>query len=328
MTRLRHDFITASAGSFSRREGRHGALADDKSISPRIDAGFPAKADEREMTSPSRLLKAWKIYPRKSMGQHFLKDPGVAGMIVTGGRFGTEDVVVEIGAGLGALTIPLAAVTRHVLATEPDKKIAALLKHELLAARVPNVTVVEKDFLQCDLEVLAGTFPEAPLQVIGNLPYHISSQILLRLISFRTIVAGALLMFQKEVADRLLAEAGTKAYGRLSVLTQYCADIENVTSVKASSFYPMPKVDSTVVKITFFNAPPFPATDESFLFEVVRAAFGKRRKTLRNALTKSSLKLSEVQIVTALEAAAIYPARRAETLTVKEFVSLAEALRP
>jgi 16S rRNA (adenine1518-N6/adenine1519-N6)-dimethyltransferase len=242
------------------------------------------------------------------------------------GQFHKEDVILEIGAGLGALTVPLARTTKHVLAVEPDQKIAALLENELLAAKVSNVTVIKKDILHCDMEAMGRTAPR-PLRVIGNLPYHISSQVLVHLMGSRRSIVCALLMFQKEVADRLLAKTGTKAYGRLSVSAQYCASIAPVAQVAASSFYPRPKVDSTVVRITFFDAPPFPAKDEFFLFQVIRAAFGKRRKTLRNALAKSELGFKEAQILAALEATNIDPARRAETLTVEDFVLLAGSLR-
>ena len=278
------------------------------------------------MTSPSSLLRAWQIRPRKSMGQHFLADPNVAAMIVRRGQFHRQDTILEIGAGLGSLTIPLAHRAKHVLAVEPDRKIAALLKNELLAARVSNVTIIERDILACDLETLAIP-SDAHLKVIGNLPYHISSQVLIYLINSRRLIDRAVLMFQKEVADRLLAGPGTKAYGRLSVLMRYCANISPVARVAASSFYPKPKVDSTVVAITFLEQVPFRMDDEHFLFQIIRAAFGKRRKTLKNALISSDLGFNEGEVMAALESANIDPRRRAETLSVQDFVSLANLLK-
>jgi 16S rRNA (adenine1518-N6/adenine1519-N6)-dimethyltransferase len=279
------------------------------------------------MTSPISLLKAWQIRPRKSMGQHFIKDPHVASTIVGRGGFHGCDFILEIGAGLGALTVPMARKARHVVAVEPDTEIAALLANELLAAGVSNVTIIKKDILCCDIKRLThGAASDRPVKVVGNLPYHISSQVLIYLISGRENIDSAVLTFQKELAERLLAKPGTKIYGRLSVLVQYCAKIETILQVTASSFYPQPKVDSTVVRITF-GSPPFPAADEGLLVELVRSAFAKRRKTLKNALVKSNLGFDEGQVLGALRATGIDPARRAETLSVSNFVALANHLK-
>ena len=259
------------------------------------------------------------------MGQNFLADPNTAAMIVEKGRFTKHDTVVEIGAGLGALTIPLASRTKHVYAVEPDREIAALLKNELLAANVSNVSVVEKDILRCDLAALIAT-AGCSVKVAGNLPYHISSPVLLLLFRFRRSIDSAVLMFQKELAERLVAKPGTKTYGRLSVLIQYCASVRSIAQVAATAFHPKPKVDSTVVHITFFDAPPFPVKDEAFLFGLVAAAFGQRRKMLKNALLNSNLGLTAPQLSSAFTETQIDPQRRAETLSVQEFVQLSNAL--
>ena len=278
------------------------------------------------MTSPHILLKAWGIRPRKSMGQHFLTDPNVATMIVRRGAFGPKDTVLEVGAGLGALTVPLSARVNHVLAVEPDKKLATLLKNELLAAGVCNVTIIEKDILQCDIKGMVRT-SDAPLKVVGNLPYHISSQLLIHLINFRKIIDCAILMFQKEVAQRLLAKPGTKVYGRLSAVIQYCANTFPLADIAASSFYPKPRVDSKIVGIKFLDSVPFPAADEQLLFQIIRAAFGKRRKMLKNALMHSDLGLEQRRLLAALKAASIDARRRAETISIQEFVTLANLLQ-
>lgn len=277
------------------------------------------------MTSPRELLRASQIRPRKSMGQHFLADPNVAALIVRRAQFESDDVVLEIGAGLGALTLPLAAQVKHVLAVESDRKIAALLGSEILAAGASNVTIIERDILQLDIKALAGK-SDASLKVVGNLPYHISSQVLIRLIRFREVIDAAFLMFQKEVAERLTAKPGSKTYGRLSVLIQYCAKIYPLVSVAASAFFPKPKVDSQVVGIEFHHPVTFQATDEGLLFQIVRAAFGKRRKTLRNALLGSNLGFGDKRVSAALELAGIDSRRRAETLSVNEFVTLSNLL--
>jgi 16S rRNA (adenine1518-N6/adenine1519-N6)-dimethyltransferase len=260
------------------------------------------------------------------MGQNFLADPHLADTIVEAGRFQQQDTVVEIGAGLGALTLPLASRTNHVYAVEPDRAIAGLLKNELLAAEASNVTVIEEDILRCEIKALVGTKPRS-FKVAGNLPYHISSQVLLLLITLRPWVDSAVLMFQKEVAERLAAKPGNKTYGRLSVLVQYCAAVSPVAHVAASAFYPKPKVDSAVVHITFFDKPPFPAIDEPFFFRMIRAAFGKRRKMLKNALLGSDLGVTVQILLAAFEEANISPERRAETLSIAEFVRLSNALK-
>jgi len=276
--------------------------------------------------SPRELLRTREIRPRKSMGQHFLADPNVAATILRRAQFEPHDVVLEIGAGLGALTLPLAQQVKHVLAVEPDRKIAALLGSEILAAAASNVTIIEKDILRLDIEALAGR-SDASLKVVGNLPYHISSQVLIRLIQFREVIDAAFLMFQKEVAERLTAKPGSKTYGRLSVLIQYCAEIYPLVSVNASAFFPKPKVDSQVVGIEFHHPVTFQATDERLLFQIVRAAFGKRRKTLRNALLGGNLGFADEGISAALEHAGIDFQRRAETLSVKEFVTLSNSFQ-
>ena len=273
------------------------------------------------MRSPRELLRTRGIRPRKSMGQHFLANPNVAALIVGRAQFEPDDVVLEIGAGLGALTLPLAAQVRHVLAVEPDREIATILGSELLAAGACNVTIIERDILQCDIEDLAGR-SDASLKVVGNLPYHISSQVLIHLIRFREVIDAAFLMFQEEVARRLTAKPGSKSYGRLSVLIQYCAKIYPLVSVAASAFFPKPKVDSQVVGIEFHHPVHFRATDEGLLFRIVKAAFGKRRKTLKNALLGGNLGFGDKRISAALELAGIDFQRRAETLSVKEFVTL------
>jgi len=273
------------------------------------------------MKSPRELLRTKGIRPRKSMGQHFLADASVAEQIVRQARFESDNSVLEIGAGLGALTLLAAPQVKHVLAVEPDRNLSAILANELQTAGIGNVTIIEEDILQCDIEELAHRFAP-PLKVIGNLPYHISSQVLIQLIRFRRVIGTAFLMFQKEVAERLVAGPGTKRYGRLSVLIQYCANVKPLVSVAASAFFPKPKVDSQVLHIEFLHPVPFHASNEQLLFQVVGAAFGKRRKTLKNALSSSNLGVGDEGVLAALQLAGIDPQRRAETLSVQEFVAL------
>ncbi len=277
------------------------------------------------MTSPKTLLKAWGIRPRKSMGQNFLTSPETASTIISRAGLTGEDTVVEIGSGLGALTVPLAYQSKHVYAIEPDKRIAGLLRNELMANGLTNVTIVENDILACDLSAMTDPSLQS-LKVLGNLPYHISSQVIVYLLGFRKYITSAILMFQKEVAERLLAQPGNKIYGRLSVLIGYSATIRPVITVPASSFHPRSGVDSAVVAIDFFNSPLFPASDETLLFNIVRTGFGKRRKMLKNALLTGDLNLNEFVLMKAFKSADIDPQTRAEKLSVEEFVRLSNAL--
>lgn len=277
------------------------------------------------MTSPRALLTAWNIQAKKQLGQNFLNDPNVARAIVNQAVIGDDDVVLEIGPGLGALTLPAAKAANRVIGVDKDGRIIGLLRTELLAAGVENVEVREADILRVDL---ASIFREAgrPLVVMGNLPYNISSQVVIQLIHARACVRRAVLMLQKEMAQRICAGPGSKAYGRLSVMLGYCATMQVLMQVRAAQFFPAPKVDSTVVGIRFSDRPPFAADDEALLFRVVKAAFGKRRKTLRNALAQSDLNLDPGTCEQLLVNARIDPMQRAESLPVSGFVRLSNVI--
>jgi len=279
------------------------------------------------MTSPRTLLKAWKIKPKKQWGQNFLIDPSTAEMIISRAQLSARDVVLEIGAGLGALTIPVARVVKQVLAVERDRQLSQLLKTELLANQISNVTILREDILKVDIEELT-TQIDRKFMVVGNLPYNISSQVLLMLIHNRNAISRGVFMFQKELAQRLTAEPGNKAYGRITVMLKYCSDVRTIATVKAAQFFPPPKVDSQVLEIKLkargvYSNPE----DEKMLFRVIKAAFGNRRKTLKNSLTASGLQLGPQEALKALIRADIDPARRAETLAVKEFIALTQSLR-
>jgi 16S rRNA (adenine1518-N6/adenine1519-N6)-dimethyltransferase len=278
------------------------------------------------MTSPKTLLKAWDIRADKRLGQNFLHDPSTAVKIVALADLRPDEIVLEIGAGLGALTVAISRRAARVYAVEKDRRLLDLLKAELLLHQATNASVLETDFLRLDLRELADR-AGGRLTVMGNLPYNISSQILLRLIAQRSLLNRAILMFQKELAERLVAGPGSRAYGRLSVVLQYCAEIRPLALVEAARFFPRPKVDSQVVEIRFRSAVAHHPADEAFLFRVIKAAFGRRRKTLKNSLAGSELAIAAGELLAALGNAGIDPARRAETLSVAEFVALSECLR-
>jgi 16S rRNA (adenine1518-N6/adenine1519-N6)-dimethyltransferase len=278
------------------------------------------------MTSPRNLLKAWDLKPKKRMGQNFLTDPSTARTIIDRANLTPDDVVLEIGAGLGALTIPLARAVKKVHAVEKDGHLIKLLKTELLANHISNCDIIAQDILELDLHTLAATTANK-ITVVGNLPYGISSQILIKLIGSRDALERAVLMFQKELAQRIAAQPGGKQYGRITAMLKYCADIRLLADVKASVFYPTPKVDSAVIEIKFKSTSRYGPHDEAMLFMVIKAAFGNRRKTLKNSLAASGLQIDSQNILQALSAAGIDPTRRAETLNPSEFVALEISLR-
>ncbi len=273
------------------------------------------------MTSPGTLLSAWNLRPQKKMGQNFLVDPSTAEMIIVRSGISSNDTLLEVGAGLGALTVPAARASKKVYAVEKDQRLIELLKTELLVHDISNTVLINGDILRLDLKKLLKDKADKII-VIGNLPYNISSMLLVRLIDNREIIGRAVLMFQKEMAARIYADPNCKDYSRLSVMAQYCADIKKIATVKAPLFFPKPKVDSEVIELTFKTDLHYKADDEKLLFKVIKAAFSKRRKTLKNSLTGNILNIDAQQAFSLLDRAGIDPVRRAETLTVPEFVEL------
>jgi 16S rRNA (adenine1518-N6/adenine1519-N6)-dimethyltransferase len=276
--------------------------------------------------SPQLLCRIHDLRPRKQLGQNFLADPTVAQAIVDRADIRPDDLVVEIGPGLGALTVPLARAAQAVFAIEKDPSLARILREELADGGVSNVEVVTADVLEIDW---GGLFPETgrPFTVFGNLPYNISSQVVVRLIASRRRIPRAVLMFQKELAARLKAAPGGRDYGRITAMLHYCAEVRRVAVVTASRFFPQPKVDSEVLGICFRPPPPDSAHDEERLFQLIAAAFGQRRKTLKKALSSFAPSLGPRALAQALTQAGIDPNRRAETLSPGEFVALEISLR-
>jgi len=265
------------------------------------------------------------IQAKKQLGQNFLSDPSTAEMIVSRAGIDASDTVLEIGPGLGALTFPLAECAGHVVAVEKDTRIAEMLKTLISERRLSHIKIIENDILKVNIQEIADQF-DKPLVIMGNLPYNISSQVLIQLIQNRNVVSRAILMFQKELAERITASPGIKNYGRITAMLKYCADVRTIASVKSHQFFPKPKVDSQVVEIRFKTVLPCPANDEVFLSRVIQASFGKRRKTLKNALSSSSLNISGQLAEKALTFTSIDPSRRAETLSIAEFVALSNCL--
>ena len=268
------------------------------------------------------LLDRYGLRAKKSFGQNFLVSDRAFRAIVDATVRTDEDWIVEIGAGLGTLTARLAERVPEgkVIALERDPDMIRVLRAEL--AGVDNVEINDVDALRYDLR-MAAKWRGDKIAVCGNLPYHIASQLIFKVIDAREHVTHAVMMIQKEMADRLVASPGTKEYGALGVMVRTYADVTTVAKVGAGSFVPPPKIDSTVVKLVPLAQTRAPITDEKHYSAVVHAAFGQRRKTLRNALRAV---FDEAAVDAALAATKIDGIRRGETLDIAEFAALAAAI--
>ncbi|OPX20169.1 MAG: hypothetical protein BZ151_05385 [Desulfobacca sp. 4484_104] len=276
--------------------------------------------------SPKVLCRRLGLRPKKSLGQHFLLHPDQARRIVAALELGGSETVVEIGAGLGALTVFLAQAAAQIIALEMDAQLAQGLRSEVLAT-FPNVKVITQDALNFDFLGLSRSLGH-PLAVIGNLPYQITSPLLFKLIGEKPAISTMVFMVQQEVGQRLLAGPGSKDYGILSVLLQYHTRMERLFTLGPNNFYPPPQVDSLVLRLQP-DGTTLPAEDQSFLTRVVKLTFSQRRKTLKNTLAAQAAELGSTpeQILNTLEQLAIDPQRRAETLSVDDFVRLSNALQ-
>jgi 16S rRNA (adenine1518-N6/adenine1519-N6)-dimethyltransferase len=271
--------------------------------------------------SPKTLLQRLGLRPKKGLGQHFLLHPHQARRIVAALDPTEEETVVEIGAGLGALTGFLAAAAHRVIALERDADLARFLAEELFR-QTPGVEVICQDVLKFDFR-RASQAAGRPLAVVGNLPYQITSPLLFTLIGEASAISRAVLMMQQEVGARLLASPGTKDYGILSVLGQYYFQVARLFTLSPGNFFPPPQVDSVVVRLQ--PETPVPAAREvEVLHRLVKTAFGHRRKTLTNTLVSqaAAFGLTPAQMRARLAELDIDPQRRGETLSLSEFVEL------
>lgn len=266
----------------------------------------------------------------KSLGQNFLVDKNIRDKIVEGSLISPEDLVIEIGPGAGVLTQALAEKAGRVVAVELDRNLIPILEETLRDA--PNVEIIQGDILRCDLAgIIAARRGAGAVRFVGNLPYYITTPIILRILEEKIPADSITVMVQKEVADRMAARPGTKDYGSLTVAVGFYCEIVRVTAAPRDVFYPMPQVDSAVIRLDVRKQPPVSLTDEKLFFEVVKAGFSMRRKTLQNTL--AGLRgLTKARAGELLTEAGIDPLRRAETLDLGEFARLsnliAEEIRP
>ena len=257
------------------------------------------------------------IRPHKQLGQHFLIDPEVIRQMVHAAQLSPDTAVLEIGPGLGVVSDVLADIGGPLYLVELDRVLAQRLEQRF--ARFNNVQVLTADFLKLDI---ASAFSDSPISVVASLPYQVATPILFRLLDHRHQFPEATVMIQKEVAQRVCAEPGTKAYGVLSVLIQLYATVETICTVGPHSFFPAPKVESQVIRLVFQPTPRVTLQDERVFQRVVKAAFAQRRKTLRNALRAGGFAPLE-DLAAHL---GIQLQRRGETLSLEEFAALANAI--
>lgn len=271
------------------------------------------------------MKREYEFRPKKRLGQHFLKDKEIVREIIYKARLDPTDRVMEIGPGLGALTLLLAREAHHIIAVEKDSRLTDILNKRLSAEKVENVLLINEDILKLDFSRILSLH-ERNLRVIGNLPYNLSSPILEKLVENRHMVNRAVLMLQSELAGRLIAKPGTKAFGAMTVLIQYHAHVSPLLHVPKEAFHPQPKVDSMVLEMDFQRPYPERTEDDVKFKRVVKGAFAQRRKTLLNSLKNSLVSHSREEISAALERCDIDPKRRAETLTIKDFLRLTSSL--
>ncbi|GGE53961.1 ribosomal RNA small subunit methyltransferase A [Pullulanibacillus camelliae] len=285
------------------------------------------------MTNPStskqtqRLLKKYDLKAKKSLGQNFLIDDNILNNIVNAAEVDEDTIVFEVGPGLGALTYKLAQEAKQVVAIEIDRRLEPALKERF--GDVPNVEILFQDILETDIDALIKTYVKdgERVAVVANLPYYVTTPILMRFLSHASYINTIVVMIQKEVAERLSADPGQKSYGSLSIAVQYTSVAEIVMTVPKTVFIPQPNVDSAVIRLDIRSEKKVHVHNEAFFFKVVKAAFAQRRKTLINNLLHTFGKDKKETIVALLDSIAIDPQRRGETLSIEEYAKLSEALQ-
>ena len=282
-----------------------------------------------KLSNPQRTIEVIKKYEfcfQKKFGQNFLIDGHVLDKIIAGAGVTKDDMVLEIGPGIGTMTQYLAEAAGKVVAVEIDRNLLPILQETL--ADYDNVKVIHADVLSLDLEKLVQEENGGrPIKVVANLPYYITTPIIMALFEQHVPLANVKVMVQKEVAARMKSGPGSKDYGALSLAVQYYAEPYIVANVPCNCFMPRPNVDSAVIRLTRYEEPPVQVKDEKMLFKIIRASFNQRRKTLQNGLNNSSeLNFTKDQIAAAIAEAGFSPSVRGEALTLEQFAKLTDIL--
>lgn len=282
-----------------------------------------------KLSNPQKTIEIIKKYEfcfQKKFGQNFLIDGHVLDKIIAGANVNKEDMVLEIGPGIGTMTQYLAEAAGAVVAVEIDRNLIPILEETL--ADYDNVTVLHADVLSLDLNRLVQERNQGrPIKVVANLPYYITTPIIMAFFEQHVPIDNITVMVQKEVAARMKAGPGTKDYGALSLAVQYYAEPYIVANVPCNCFMPRPNVDSAVIRLKKYDKPPVAVKDEVLMFKMIRASFNQRRKTLVNGLNNSpELTFTKEQITEAIERAGLAPSVRGEALTLEQFADLANIL--
>ena len=278
-----------------------------------------------EVQNTIAVLKRYGFTFSKKFGQNFLIDEHVLDKIMDAAELSEEDCVLEIGPGIGTMTQALSERAGKVFSVEIDDKLIPILKDTL--AECPNVTIINDDIMKVDIEALVrDECSGKPVKVVANLPYYITTPIIMKILEEGIDCETITVMMQKEVADRLKAAPGKKECGAISLMVQYFAEVNEIVKVPRTVFIPQPKVDSTVLRLDVLKEKPVAVQDEEYFFKVIKAGFAQRRKTVANSLSVLG-DLGRPEILSALEKAGIDPIRRGETLSLSEYAALAEALK-
>lgn len=269
-----------------------------------------------------QIIQKYQFAFQKKLGQNFLIDSHVLDKIIKASGITKEDCVLEIGPGIGTMTQYLAEQARHVVAVEIDKNLIPILEETLKG--YDNITIINKDILKTDIHELVDTYNQGiPIKVAANLPYYITTPIIMELFESQVPIDNLTVMVQKEVADRMQAKPGTKDYGALSLAVQYYANPYIAANVPPNCFIPRPNVGSAVIRLTRHQTPPVEVSEPRLMFALIRASFNQRRKTLQNSLNNSSeIPFSKEFIAAAIESLGLPAAVRGEKLSLEEFSRL------
>ncbi len=281
------------------------------------------------LTSPKlvrEIIKKHGFYFSKGLGQNFLIDSNILDKILEGANLGPQDGVLEIGPGIGTMTQAISKKVEKVIAIELDNNLLPILDETLVDC--PNIQIVHGDILKLPLgEILNYHFSDKKVKVVANLPYYITTPIIMKLLEQELPIESITIMVQKEVAERIYASPGGKDYGALSVAVQFYSNLSIITNVPPTVFMPPPNVASTVIRLDVLEKPKVEVNDRKLFFKLVGAAFGKRRKTLLNALSTGNLGLEKETIRELLNNIGIDERRRGETLSLDDFASIANNIK-